>query len=567
VGLPRSIGIGKGTVTLEDFDHCDAIFSFGHNPGTNHPRMMTTLHEAARRGCPIVVFNPLRERSLERFASPQDPIEMVTLSSTRIGSQYLQVKVGGDVAALKGLMKALLAMERDALAENREGIFDLAFIAEHCIDYDEFVADLGRTSWSSIIQSSGLAKAALEDAADVYAKAKSVIITYGMGITQHRTGTANVRYLMNLLLLRGNIGRKGAGICPLRGHSNVQGNRTVGISERPQPAFLASFEKVFGFAPPSKHGHSVVETIEAMRDGRSKVLISLGGNFAQAAPDPEVTHAALRKLDLFVGITTKLNRSNLLFGCDALILPCLGRTERDEQASGVQSITVEDSMSQVHASTGLNEPAGPAIRSEVAIVAGMAKALLGNHPVDWDACVADYDVIRDYIEKVFPIFHDYNARIRVPGGFRLPVGASDRIWNTASGKASFYTFLGTEEDRVFADRTVLRLTTLRSHDQYNTTIYGLDDRYRGIFGRRDVLLMNASDMRDQGLVAGMRVRVDSAVSEKFIEGWTVVEYDIPPGSCGAYYPEANGLVVLEDRDPDCLTPAYKSAPVHVSAAA
>ena len=392
-----------------------------------------------------------------------------------------------------------------------------------------------------------------------------MIATYGMGITQHRTGTANVRMLTNLLLMRGNIGRPGAGICPLRGHSNVQGNRSVGITERPKPELLDALARVFSFTPPRAAGHSVVEAIEAMRDGRARVLVSLGGNFAQAAPDPAATHAALRKLDLVVGIHTKLNRSHLVFGKDCLILPCLGRTESDLQENGAQSITVEDSMSMVHASRGFNEPASLLLRSEVAIVAGIAHATLGPRPIDWAWHVADYGRIRQRMEQVLPTFVGYDERIREPGGFRLPNGARERVWNTDSGKAEFFVFPGLVEDMRLAGRDVLRLTTVRSHDQYNTTIYGLDDRYRGVFGRRDVLFMNVEDVARLGLASGDRVRVTRARATPLESACelTVVAHAIAAGCCAAYFPEANGLVDLGDRDPDSLTPAYKSIAVRV----
>ena len=376
VGLPQSIGIGKGTVSLEDFDHAEAIFSIGHNPGTNHPRMMTTLREAAKRGAPILVFNPLRERALERFASPQDPVEMATFRSTPIASAYYQVKVGGDAAALKGIMKAVLERDAAELAAGKPSILDRAFIAEHTNGFEALRADLEATDWAEVVAASGLDRAALEEAARVYCAAKSVIVAYGMGVTQHRRGTENVQQIANLLMLRGNFGRPGAGICPLRGHSNVQGDRTVGIDEKAPAALHVGIKRHFGFDPPSAHGHNAVEAIQAMAAGRSKVMIALGGNLAVAMSDPAATFAAMRRLDLAVHIATKPNRSHLLLAQESIILPCLGRTELDQQASGPQSVTVEDSMSMVHASTGRLPPPSPQVRSEPAIVAGIAKARL-----------------------------------------------------------------------------------------------------------------------------------------------------------------------------------------------
>ncbi len=561
-GLPHSIGIGKGTVSLEDFDHTEMIISMGHNPGTNHPRMMGTLHEVARRGAPIIVFNPLRERALERFADPQDAVEMATFSATGIASAYYQVKVGGDAAALKGIMKALLALDDAA-----PGVIDHAFIAEHTDGYAALEADLRATTWVAIETASGLKRAALESVAAAYARSNATIIPYGMGITQHLRGTETVQQIANLLLLRGNFGRKGAGICPLRGHSNVQGDRTVGINEKPGAAMLAGIEKTFGFKPPAAHGHDSVAAMQAIADGRSKVLISLGGNLAVALPDPKACFAAMRKLDLAVHIGTKLNRSHLLIGRDAIILPCLGRTERDVQETGPQSVTVEDSMSMVHASRGGLPPASDNLRSEPAIVAGMALATLPETKVGWRALVADYSRIRDAIAQVFPDFRDYNRRIKTPGGFRLPLPPAERKWPTPAGRAQFLVFDGLEEDLAQATPDILRLTTIRSHDQYNTTIYGMDDRYRGVFGRRDVVFMNKTDLAARGLAHGDTITVETAFetgAPARLEGFMAIAYDIAPGSAAAYYPEANGLVPLSHQDPKSGTPSYKSVPVRIS---
>lgn len=572
VGLPQSIGIGKGTVSLDDFDHADAIFSIGHNPGTNHPRMMTTLRDAAKRGAPIIVFNPLKERALERFASPQDPMEMATFSATPIASAYHQVKVGGDAAALKGIMKAVLALDAADIATGGPGVLDRAFIAEHTNGFDALKADLLATEWSDIETVSGLTRSALEEAGRVYATAKSVIVCYGMGVTQHRRGTENVQQIANLLMLRGNFGRPGAGICPLRGHSNVQGDRTVGIDEKAPAALRAGIKRVFGFDPPEAKGHDAVESIKAIAEGHSKVLVALGGNLAVAMSDPGTSFAAMRKLDLAVHIATKPNRSHLLVGQESIILPCLGRTELDMQAEGAQSVTVEDSMSMVHASTGRLPPPSPEVRSEPAIVAGLAQAVLGDrYGIDWDGMVANYDRIRDAIEAVLPAFKDYNTRIKEPGGFRLPLAPTERKWLTPSGKAEFLLFPGIQEDPRLADPAVLTLTTLRSHDQYNTTIYGLDDRYRGIFGRRDVIFLNADDLAARGLQAGDLVDVETVPEhgeapspEAVLRRLTVVAYDIPRGSAGAYYPEANVLVPISHVDAHSGTPSYKSVPVRVT---
>ncbi|QPS58355.1 FdhF/YdeP family oxidoreductase [Serratia plymuthica] len=564
VGLPQSIGIGKGTVSLDDFDNTELVISIGHNPGTNHPRMMGTLHELARRQIPIIVFNPLRERALERFADPQNVIEMATYSSTNIASTYYQVKAGGDAAALKGIAKALL--EYDAAQGAGSNVIDRDFIAEHTQGFEQFATDLAATPWKDIEAESGLTQENLEQVALAYAKSKATIITYGMGITQHNKGTANVRLIADLLLMRGNIGKPGAGICPLRGHSNVQGNRTVGITEKPSPEFLANLENVFGFVAPKEHGHDAVKGMQSMVEGTSRALICLGGNFAVALPDPNLCFPAMKSLDLSVHLGTKLNRSHLLVAKETYILPCLGRTELDMQDSGRQSITVEDSMSMVHASSGKLKPASPFLLSEPAIVAGMAKATLQDSKVPWMELVADYSIIRDLIEKTIPGFDKYNERIAQPGGFRMPLPPTERIWPTPTGKAMFSVFSGVEEDAEVQGDDVLRLITLRSHDQYNTTIYAMDDRYRGVFGRRDVLFMHDIDLEKRGLEHGDLVDIETVVAGRKLrlENITVISYNIAPGSVGAYYPEANVLVPLDYIDKESGTPSYKSVPVRVT---
>jgi molybdopterin-dependent oxidoreductase alpha subunit len=571
VGLPQSIGVGKGTVTLDDFDHCDALICIGHNPGTNHPRMLTTLREVSRRGVPIIVFNPLRERGLERFTSPQHPVEMLTLSSTPIASTYHLVKVGGDIAVLKGMMKAIVALDAKSRAEGGPGVLDRDFIRDHTTGIDDLLLDLDATSWEALEEASGLLRADIEAAGNIYAKAKRVIITYGMGITQHRHGTGNVQQIANLLMLRGNIGREGAGICPLRGHSNVQGDRTVGITEIPNEALLNGLAHVFGFEPPRHKGHNAIEAIEAIRDGRSKALVCLGGNLAVAMSDPEVTFNAMRKLDLAVHIATKLNRSHLLLAKQSFILPCLGRTEIDIQATGPQSVTVEDSMSMVHASRGGLKPASEHLKSEPAIVAGLALATLPKTRVKWAELISDYGRIRDCIEKIFPEFAHFNARVRTPGGFRLYVAASERDWRTSTKKANFLVYHGMDEDPGVTDPEALTLTTIRSHDQYNTTIYGMNDRYRGVTGRRDVVFVNERDLSNRGLKHGDLVDiavvsdVGSKAGERVMRNVTAVAYNIAQGSIAAYYPEANVLVALDHYDAESGTPSYKSTPVRLQA--
>ena len=558
IGLPRSIGVGKGTVTLADFAATDCVISLGHNPGSNHPRMLGTLRELARRGVPIMVFNPMRERGVERFRSPKHFGEMLTGGGTDLATHYFQPRVGSDHLVLQGLMKRLL--ELDAAGP----ILDMTFIGEHTSGLDDLTAQLKSLVWAEICATTGLAREEFDIAADVYARARSAIVAYGMGITQHLHGTGTVQQIANLLLLRGNIGRPGAGICPVRGHSNVQGDRTVGINERPPPEFLDRLEAATGIRAPRRHGVTVVECIEAIRRGEIRALVALGGNFAVAAPDPAVTHAALGQLDLAVGIHTKLNRSHLLPGREALILPCLGRSDIDLQAAGAQSVTVEDSMSMVHASRGFRTPVSRELRSEPAIVAGIARATLPASRVSWSWLVEDYGRIRELIEKVVPGFDDYNARIRVPGGFHLPNSAAERRWLTPGGKARFIVFAAATAPA--PPGFPLRLTTVRSHDQYNTTIYGMNDRYRGISGRRDVVFMNAEDLAALGMTDGARIDVLASGpggSLRRLPGYTAVAYPVARGSCAAYYPEATPLITLDSRDPMSFTPAYKSVWVRV----
>lgn len=566
VGLPHSIGVGKGTVLLEDFDHADAILIFGQNPGTNSPRMMTSLRDASRRGARIISFNPFRERALERFQAPQNPVEMATLTSTPISSHIYQVRVGGDIAAIKGLMKAMIEAADASAAADRPRVLDAEFIHGHTRGFDALAADLRTTPWDTIVRQSGLSREQLAAAAATYMEAPAAIIVYGMGITQHQHGTQAVQQLANLALMRGNIGRPGAGLCPVRGHSNVQGDRTVGITEKPAPDFLERLGRRFGFRPPTAHGHDVVTALQAMLGGEARVFVALGGNFAAAVPDWQLTRAALRRLDLTVQVSTKLNRSHLVHGRAALILPCLGRTELDLQEGGPQSVTVEDSMSMVHASAGRNTPASEHLRSEPAIVAGLARATLGAASVvPWEEMIADYDRIRDAIEAVFPIFQAYNHRIRVPGGFHLTSTARERIWLTPSGRAEFL-IAECVEDPHQADPSVLRLTTMRSHDQYNTTLYSLSDRYRGVLGQRDVVFLNAGEMRRRGLTPGDRVDLVAASTdgvERVVRGFKVVEYALPDASCGAYYPETNPLVPLYAHDAQSHTPSSKSVPVRL----
>ncbi|MFI8615214.1 FdhF/YdeP family oxidoreductase [Acidovorax sp. NPDC077693] len=565
-GMRPQIGVGKGTVTLHDFECADAIFIFGQNPGTNHPRMLGELREAHKRGARIVSFNPLRERGLERFADPQDKLEMATMGSTPISTHYFQLRVGGDLPAVKGMMKHVLEQE-----DARGGVLDHAFIAEHTTGFAAMADDLRTESWALLEQESGLTEAQMRSAADIYIGAKSVIACWGMGITQHKYAVATIQAIVSLLMMRGNIGREGAGPCPVRGHSNVQGDRTMGIWEKPPAALLDKLRDVFGFEPPRENGVDTVEAIRHMLDGKGKVFFALGGNFASATPDTYETWKALQRCDLTVHVTTKLNRSHIVHGKEALILPCLGRTEIDMQATGPQGVTVEDSMSMVHISVGINPPASEHLLSEPAIVARLAAATLGARSnVPWLWLVEDYARIRDQIEKVFPDFKDFNQRVAVPGGFRLRNTASERVWATASGKASFHahavprdtpTHIARER---YKDAVVFTLLTTRSHDQYNTTIYGMDDRYRGVYGQRRVVFINDKDIRALGMQDGDWVDIQTVWSdgqERRADRFKLVAYDIPRGNLAAYYPETNPLVPLSAVADAAGTPTSKSIPV------
>jgi molybdopterin-dependent oxidoreductase alpha subunit len=569
-GMRPQVGVGKGTVLLDDFEQADAIFIFGQNPGTNHPRMLGELRQAAKRGARIVSFNPMRERGLERFADPQAKGEMLTGSSTPISTHYFQLRVGGDFAVIKGMMKYLLECE-----DAGEAVLDWTFIEEHTSGFEAVLDDLRAESWDLLVQEAGLSLADIRAAGEVYKQAGSAIACWGMGITQHPHSVATIQMIGNLLLMRGNIGRPGAGLCPVRGHSNVQGDRSMGIWEKPPAALLDRLEQVYGFKAPRGNGVDTVEAIEAMLEGRGKVFIALGGNFAAATPDTYTTWRALRNCELTVHIATKLNRSHVVHGRQALLLPCLGRTEIDLQVSGPQGVTVEDSMSMVHISSGINPPASDALMSEPAIVAHMAAATLGpdgsaKSRIPWLWLIEDYSRIRDQIEKVFDDFRDFNRRVAVPGGFHLRNTARERVWNTASKKANFYVHAVPTDTPVHRARQRLRdtlvftLITTRSHDQYNTTVYGNDDRYRGVFGQRRVVFINAEDIRQLGMRDGDWVDLSTVWEDghsRSAERFKLVAYNIPRGNIAAYYPETNPLVPLNARALIAGTPTSKAIPV------
>ena len=571
VGLPESIGAPVGTVLMGDFRRTDLILSFGQNVGSNSPRMLHPLQNASRRGVPIITFNPLRERGWERFTNPQSPREMLTRSETRISSRYHQVKAGGDIAAILGICKALLEGDDAAAAAGTAPWIDHAFIEKHTRGFDDFAAKARAADWAALEAHSGLDRAALVETAAIYARSRSAIAIYGMGLTQHRSGVENVRMVVNLLLLRGNIGKPGAGVLPVRGHSNVQGQRTVGITEKPELVPLDRLAEQYCFEPSRDTGMNTVEACEAIIAGKVRAFLSLGGNFIRAVPETAAMEEAWPRLRLTVQIATKLNRSHLVNGAVAFLLPCLGRIEVDAQASGPQAVTCEDTMTKIHPSHGQVAPAGPELRSEPAIVAGLAKATLTpNARVPWDDWVADYGRVRDAIEATYPeIFEDFNARVFRNGGFHRPLPARHREWKTATGKANFHLPSSLDEDpdtAVVPQSDVLQLITLRSNDQFNTTIYGYEDRFRGVSGTRMVLFMNAADATRLGLADGAAVALTTAVDDglsRRVEGFRVTHYDIPMGCCAAYYPECNPLIPLWHHAERSKVPAAKSVPVHI----
>jgi molybdopterin-dependent oxidoreductase alpha subunit len=559
--LTATIGVGKGVVTLADIEHAaDLIIIAGQNPGTNHPRMLTALERAKRRGARIIAINPLPEAGFSRFRNPQTPRGLVGRGTT-LADRLLPVRVNGDLALFNGLNRALLDREDASPGE----VFDHAFIDRYCDGFEAAVAGWRALGWPTIEELSGLSRAQIEECASDVLKADSVIVCWAMGLTQHRNAVATIREIVNFLLLRGNIGRPGAGPSPIRGHSNVQGDRTMGIWEKMPDGFLDKLGAEFGFTPPREHGWNTVDSIRAMRDGKVGVFFALGGNFVAATPDTDVTAAAMSNCALTVHVATKLNRSHLYHGREALLLPCLGRTERDVQAGGDQFVSVEDSMSTVQASRGRLIPASKQLRSEVAIVTGLGYALFGDD-IGWRDMGGDYRAIRKHIEHVVPGFHSYEERVAQPGGFVLPRGPHDsRTFPTATGKARFTV---NPADAVDVPEGHLLLQTVRSHDQFNTTVYGFDDRYRGIKGGRRVVFVNAGDLRAQGLEDGDLVDIVSVWSdgERRAKSFRAVGYPTPRGCAAAYFPEANVLVPLGSTAEISNTPTSKSVVVRLEPA-
>ena len=545
-GLGKTIGIGKGTVTLDDFNHANVILVIGQNPGTNHPRMLTALRDAKHKGATIIHINPLPESGLQRFKHPQDYMKL-NLKTTQLSDHHLQVKIGGDAALFKGFIKVHL--ERGGL--------DQEFIQSSTDGFEKMAKKARQTPWATIVQDSGLDQNTIEEIGKILSTSKATIACWAMGLTQQPNGVAVIQEVVNLLLMGGHVGRRGAGFCPVRGHSNVQGDRTVGIWEAPSDAFLNRMEEGLGFKMPRQHGYDVVNAIRAMRDEKVDVFFCMGGNFLSATPDTKVTAEGLKNVELTVQVSTKLNRSHLVTGKTAIILPCLGRTEIDVQTTGKQFVTVENSMGIVHRSTGGLNPASPFLLSEPVIVARLAEASLTESHLDWLGLVEDYDRIRDLMEQSLHGFDGYNSRVREDNGFALPNPPRDsRSFATANNKAHFTTHELPDVD-VGMNRYVMM--TIRSHDQYNTTIYDVHDRYRGIHGNRRVVMMNAKDMAERGWKNRQTVRLTSHFmgEKRTSDGWQLVAYDIPRGNVATYFPESNSLVPLDSTATDSNTPTSK----------
>ena len=572
VALPESIGAPVGTVVLEDFEHTDCIFFFGQNVGSNAPRMLHQLQEARRRGIDIITFNPLRERGLERFANPQAPLELLLNKGDIISTQYHQVRAGGDIAAIYGICKVMIEAADEAKAAGKPSPLDEAFLAEYTSGFEAFAQAARDYGWAEIEAGSGLKRADLEAAAGAYMRSKAAIGIYGMGLTQHVKGVEACQMLANLLFLRGNIGKLGAGICPVRGHSNVQGQRTVGITEKPELVPNDKLKQLYHFEPPMKKGLNTVEVCEEVLKGEITAFIGFGGNFIRAVPETNAMEEAWSRIRMTIQVSTKLNRSHLIHGDITYILPALGRLEVDRQASGRQAVSMEDSTAYIHGSRGVRKPLSQHVRAEPTIVAEIAKATLPPNPhVDWDGWVADYAKVRDAIEATYPdVFTNFNKRLFTPGGFPRPIAARERKFNTKSGKATFIVPAGLDANPDEAkDAGMLQLITLRSNDQFNTTIYGFDDRFRGIKGTRMVVLINERDMGRLGLREGQEISLMTLANDKVhreVTGFRVHRYNIPDGCIGGYYPECNPLIPVWHHAERSKVPAAKSVPVVIKTA-
>ena len=555
VALTESIGIGKGTVTLDDFNSADLIIVVGQNPGTNHPRMLTALRDAKKKGASIISINPLTETGMKKFKHPQNPIEMLGFGST-IADKHLKVKINSDQALFRAFSKSVI----------ESGSIDEDFIDNYTNGYDEYKKIVLESDFSNISKITGISLEDLLEVGEKVSKSKSTIVCWAMGITQHKNSVSTIQEIVNFLLLGGHIGKEGAGVCPVRGHSNVQGDRTVGINHKPSPSFIDNLEKSTGIRSPERHGFDSVEAVKAMENGSGKVFLAMGGNFLSAMSDTNRTSSALKNCNLTAHVSTKPNRSHLITGKIGLILPCLGRTEEDtSDAVGKQFVTVENSMGIVHSSTGTFKPASDLLISEPAIVSGIGGALesrLERSGVPWRNLSENYNLIRDLIENTIPGFEDYNTRIKSESGFYLPNPPRDsRTFKTKNGLANFIS-----NDLSFAKSSDFMMMTIRSHDQYNTTIYGLDDRYRGIKNGRRVVLMNENDMSKHGFPKDSLVDLSSEMKSGLIVSpkWFVVPYDIPEGNVATYFPESNMLIPLDSVADGSNTPTSKSVPIKIS---
>ena len=551
--LSETLGIGKGSVTLDDFNHADLVIVIGQNPGTNHPRMLTALSDTKKQGGKIITINPLPEVGLMKYKDPQNPLKWIG-SGQQLTDLFLQIKINGDVALLKIILK-LMKEKEDA---DPNSVFNHRFIKEKTAGIDELLKDLDNYSINDLLPQTGLELSEIKKATELIINNDKIIICWAMGLTQHKNAVDNIRELVNILLLKGSIGKKGSGTCPVRGHSNVQGDRTMGIWERPKASFLDSLEKEFNFKAPKKHGFDVVEAIEAMHQKKAKVFFGMGGNFISATPDTTFTAEALRKCDLTVQVSTKLNRSHLITGKRAIILPCLGRTEKDFQSSGEQFVSVENSMGVVHQSKGTLQPSSKELLSEVAIVAGVANATLRKSTTNWSELISNYDLIRTKIEATIPGFENYNKRIRIKGGFYLPNNARESDFTpTKTGKANFSV---NKPSEIELEKHQFMMMTIRTHDQYNTTIYGLNDRYRGVLNERRIIFMNENDMKLLHLNKLDVVDLTSHFKNEKREakGFLAVPYNIPKQCTATYFPEANVLVPLKSKADISNTPASKT---------
>ncbi len=554
--LSETLGIGKGSVKLEDFYETDLVIIMGQNPGTNHPRMLSALEKSKANGAQIITINPLKEAGLIGFNHPQR-LKGILGISTELTDLYLQVKINADMALLQAIAKMLINIERE-----KGGVVDHDFINEKTQQYDTYIAHLDSLNLDKLIAATGLERSQIEQAAQMIADKKKIIICWAMGLTQHRNSVNTIKEVVNILLMKGSVGKPGAGTCPVRGHSNVQGDRTMGIYEKPPTALLDNLKKVFHFDPPREHGYDTVSAIEAMYENRAKVFFGMGGNFLSATPDTNYTAQGLQNCNLTVHVSTKLNRSHLVHGREAIILPCLGRTDVDIVNSEEQFVSVENSMGVVHSSRGSLTPVSDKLMSEVAIVCHLAKATLKNTNIDWDKYSKHYDLIRDDIEKVIKGFENYNLRVREPAGFYLPNCARDNRYDTASGKAQFsisnYTALHIDQDEFL-------MMTIRSHDQFNTTIYGLNDRYRGIENERRIIMINPLDMKDLGFKEKDIVDLynyDDG-STRHANTFIVIPYNIPRQCVATYFPEANVLISIKQKARKSNTPASKSVIIKI----